>query len=64
MTIGPLPDKCFWTGKRVLLTGHTGFKGSWTALWLGTMGAKVSGFALAPDTDPALFQLADVGRAT
>lgn len=50
----------FWKDKRVLLTGHTGFKGAWAALWLNAMGARVSGFALAPDTDPALFTLAAV----
>jgi CDP-glucose 4,6-dehydratase len=50
----------FWNGKRVFLTGHTGFKGGWLALWLAKMGAKVSGFALAPSTDPNLFELAGV----
>ena len=55
-----LPDPAFWSGKRVLLTGHTGFKGSWAALWLAAMGAKVTGFALAPETEPALFNLARV----
>lgn len=48
----------FWTGRRVLLTGHTGFKGGWLAHWLGLLGADVTGFALAPDQDPALFNLA------
>jgi CDP-glucose 4,6-dehydratase len=43
----------FWRGKRVLVTGHTGFKGGWLALWLQSMGAKVTGFALAPETDPS-----------
>src|SRR6185369_11801272 len=47
----------FWAGKRVLVTGHTGFKGSWLALWLASMGARVSGYALAPATDPALWPL-------
>jgi len=47
----------FWSGKRVLLTGHTGFKGTWMALWLTQMGAEVSGFGLAPDSDPSLFEL-------
>ena len=41
----------FWQGRRVLLTGHTGFKGAWTALWLQALGAKVTGFALAPPAD-------------
>jgi CDP-glucose 4,6-dehydratase len=62
VTAAPLPDPAFWTGRRVLLTGHTGFKGGWTALWLAALGAKVSGFALAPETDPALFQLLGVER--
>ena len=62
MTPG-LPDPAFWRGKRVLLTGHTGFKGSWAALWLAAMGAKVTGFALAPDQTPALFHLAGIERA-
>lgn len=56
------PDTVFWNGKRVLLTGHTGLKGSWTALWLSAMGANVMGFALVPDTDPSLFALAGVAR--
>ena len=47
----------FWHGKRVLLTGHTGFKGSWMALWLESLGAHVYGFGLEPDTDPSLFNL-------
>jgi CDP-glucose 4,6-dehydratase len=47
----------FWSGKRVLLTGHTGFKGSWAACWLMQMGAEVHGFALAPETEPSLYDL-------
>lgn len=54
------PTAGFWSGKRVLLTGHTGFKGSWAALWLSRMGARVTGLALAPDQDPALYDLAGV----
>jgi len=50
----------FWQGKKVFLTGHTGFKGSWLALWLQSMGAKVKGFALEPPTTPALFNEAQV----
>ncbi len=46
----------FWLGRRVLVTGHTGFKGSWLALWLQTMGARVVGFALPPATRPNLFE--------
>jgi CDP-glucose 4,6-dehydratase len=45
----------FWFGKRVLITGHTGFKGSWLSLWLAQMGAQVFGYSLMPDTSPALF---------
>lgn len=52
------PD--FWQGRRVLVTGHTGFKGSWLSLWLQDMGAKVTGYALAPATSPALFEVAGV----
>lgn len=52
----------FWAGKGVLVTGHTGFTGSWLALWLSSMGARVSGFALAPATDPALWPLLGMGR--
>ncbi|WP_369987459.1 CDP-glucose 4,6-dehydratase [Pseudomonas xanthosomatis] len=51
----------FWQGKRVLLTGHTGFKGSWLALWLRELGAQVTGFALDPGTEPSLFELAEAG---
>lgn len=52
----------FWRGKRVLLTGHTGFKGGWLALWLQRLGAQVSGVALAPSTRPSLFELAQLSR--
>ena len=47
----------FWEGKRVFLTGHTGFKGSWLLLWLEQLGAKVTGFSLNPPTEPSLFNL-------
>jgi CDP-glucose 4,6-dehydratase len=50
----------FWRGKRVFLTGHTGFKGGWLSLWLQAMGAEVHGYALNPPTGPALFSMADV----
>ncbi len=49
------PDPSFWCGRRVLLTGHTGFKGSWLALWLLELGAQVTGVALPPETEPSLF---------
>ena len=51
----------FWAGKRVLVTGHTGFKGSWLSLWLHMMKAEVFGFALTPAIEPALFNEAKVG---
>lgn len=50
----------FWAGKRVLLTGHTGFKGGWLSLWLQQMGADVTGFALEATGEPSLFAAADV----
>lgn len=52
----------FWKGKKVFLTGHTGFKGSWLSLWLQSMGAEVKGFALSPPTTPALFDVARAGQ--
>ncbi|GAC1621941.1 MAG: CDP-glucose 4,6-dehydratase [Nevskia sp.] len=53
-------DPNFWRGKRVFLTGHTGFKGGWLSLWLQSMGAQVHGFALAPQTIPSLYEEARV----
>ena len=50
-------DCNFWYGKRVLITGHTGFKGSWLSLWLASMGAHLTGYAQAPETRPNLFEL-------
>jgi CDP-glucose 4,6-dehydratase len=54
-------NAAFWYGKRILITGHTGFKGSWLSLWLQSMGAKVVGYALTPPTKPSLFEVANVG---
>jgi CDP-glucose 4,6-dehydratase len=51
----------FWRGRRVLLTGHTGFKGSWLSLWLQSLGARVTGFSNAVPTEPSLYELARVG---
>ena len=56
------PQAHFWHGKRVLLTGHTGFKGGWLALWLQRLGADVTGIALAPSTTPSLFDLVRVAE--
>jgi CDP-glucose 4,6-dehydratase len=50
----------FWRDRRVFLTGHTGFKGTWMSLWLRLLGAKVTGYALAPHTEPNMFDLAGV----
>lgn len=53
-------DRNFWAGKRVFLTGHTGFKGSWLSLWLHSMGAKVTGYSLPAPTNPSLFELGQI----
>src|SRR5215472_2456447 len=55
--------KC-WSGRRVFLTGHTGFKGGWLALWLSRLGANPRGYALGPCTEPNLFTLASVASVT
>ena len=55
-------DKGFWNKKKVFLTGHTGFKGSWLSVWLHSLGAEVTGYALGPPTDPSLFDLARGGE--
>lgn len=52
----------FWSGKKVFLTGHTGFKGSWLSLWLQQLGAELTGYALLPPTNPSLFNVAHVGK--
>jgi CDP-glucose 4,6-dehydratase len=52
----------FWRGRSVFLTGHTGFKGGWLSLWLHALGARVTGYALAPPTDPSLFAVARIAR--
>ncbi|MDQ3850990.1 MAG: CDP-glucose 4,6-dehydratase [Actinomycetota bacterium] len=57
----PLVDAAFWRGRAVLITGHTGFKGAWLALWLSAMGARVTGLAPRPPTSPSLYALAAVG---
>jgi CDP-glucose 4,6-dehydratase len=55
-------DRAFWQGKRVLLTGHTGFKGSWLSLWLQSIGVELLGYALQLPTHPSLFKTAGVAE--
>lgn len=55
-------DTTFWQGKRVLLTGHTGFKGSWLSLWLQSAGVELLGYALQPPTSPNLFEVARIAE--
>jgi CDP-glucose 4,6-dehydratase len=57
-----LPNATFWSGRRVLVTGHTGFKGSWLSLWLHSLGAEVTGYALAAPTTPSLFEQARIAQ--
>ena len=59
---GVAVNPSFWLGKKVFLTGHTGFKGSWLSLWLQQLGAQVTGYALAPPTKPSLFEVANVAQ--
>jgi len=56
------PSIRFWNGKRVLLTGHTGFKGAWLHLWLRSLGAQVHGLSLAPETTPNLSVLTGIAE--
>ncbi len=62
--LGSMEDlvTAFWQGRRVFLTGHTGFKGGWLSLWLQQLGAEVAGYALAPHTTPNLFSAANVAE--
>ena len=53
-------DRAYWSGKRALITGHTGFKGGWLTIWLNRMGCNVTGLSLAPVTQPTLFELASI----
>jgi nucleoside-diphosphate-sugar epimerase len=57
MGIHASPMKRFYQGRRILVTGDTGFKGSWLAFWLDHLGAEVHGLALEPDTDPSNFEI-------
>jgi CDP-glucose 4,6-dehydratase len=54
-------DREFWNGRRVLVTGHTGFKGAWLSLWLQSLGAELSGLAAGRPSDPCLYELAGIG---
>jgi CDP-glucose 4,6-dehydratase len=56
-------NRSFWKGRRVFLTGHTGFKGSWLSLWLEALGAKTTGYSLDPPTQPNLFEQASVASS-
>lgn len=58
--VGLMLDRNFWQGKKVFITGHTGFKGSWLCLWLRHWGATITGYALSPPTNPNLFELAGI----
>lgn len=58
--IKSMVNRSFWKGRKVFLTGHTGFKGSWLSLWLDRLGASVTGYALDPPTQPSLFEQAEV----
>lgn len=60
---GVAVSPAFWQGRRVFITGHTGFKGAWLALWLKKLGASIAGYALPPPTRPSLFELAGVRDA-
>ena len=55
-------DPLFWRGKKVFLTGHTGFKGGWLSLWLSSMGAEVTGYALSPNTSTNLFTVININE--
>ena len=57
-----MSNMAFWSGKRVFLTGHTGFKGGWLSLWLQSLGVDLTGYALHPPTHPSLFEVARVDQ--
>lgn len=58
------PSKAFWNGKRVFVTGHTGFKGSWLCFWLRHLGAEVTGYSLDPPSEPSLHELLKSSRSS
>ena len=53
-------DKSFWKNKRVLITGHTGFKGGWLSIWLASLGVNLKGIALLPSSEVSLFSEAKI----
>jgi len=55
-------DRNFWKGKKVFITGHTGFKGGWLSIWLAGSGAKVTGYSLKPETNPSLFKSCSIEK--
>ena len=55
-------NESFWNKKKVFLTGHTGFKGGWLSIWLNKIGANVTGYSLAPNTSPNLFEACSVAE--
>jgi CDP-glucose 4,6-dehydratase len=57
-------NRSFWKDRKVFVTGHTGFKGSWLCLWLESLGAKVTGYALTPPTQPSLFEQANIAATS
>lgn len=57
-------ERTFWKGKKVFITGHTGFKGSWLCLWLHSLGAEITGYSLNPPTVPSLFSLCNLQNLT
>lgn len=60
MAVSGMVNSEFWKGKKVFITGHTGFKGTWLSIWLNSMGAILAGYALAPNTKPNFFEAASV----
>jgi CDP-glucose 4,6-dehydratase len=62
-TFQPSNPHTFWRAKKVFLTGHTGFKGAWLSIWLDSLGAEVTGYALKPPTRPSLFELCGLGKS-
>ena len=58
-----MKDSNFWANKKVFVTGNTGFKGSWLSIWLDYLDAKVMGYSLKPDTEPSLFNEANIEQS-